>query len=751
MLFGIKNSSFVPLLEKYKQMKTNPLYYLIIALLLSISCDTNWKNDPYISWQIYRGDEGSNAYSKLAQINKENVKNLQVAWVYRTGDKASGTIQCNPIIIGDTLFAVSASLKVFALDAASGKKIWEYNPASDGEKVAIDYGGSNRGLTYWEDGEDKRLFYSVLNELKALNATSGKPIASFGNDGAVDLREGLDRDFDKETAYIRSTSPGVIYNDLIITGSTVAEESGGLPGHIRAYDVRSGELAWIFHTIPHPGEFGYHTWPEDYYKTGGGANVWGGFSIDQERGIVFAPTGAPTHDFYGGDRKGKGLFGNSLLALNAQTGEYIWHFQVSHHDLWDYDIPCPPNLVSIQHEGKTVEAVAQLTKQGFIFLLDRETGKPIYPIEERFVRSSHVEGEVAWPMQPFPVKPPPLVRHYFDESLVTDISPESHQNIMQQIKGYTLGGIYTPPSIAGTIQLPGFRGGGEWSGAAFDPETGKMYIGVNDMPHIVQLVEDVPQNEDISEFEDLAAFGQSVYMKNCASCHGEDRKGNISHPSLIHIKDSISLTTAKMIVEKGAGMMPSFQRLQESHRRAILAYLFELDNKEAKERLPLEEKQLAKEALKKDRPKRYKLKAYKQLRDQEGYPGIKPPWGNLCAVNLNTAEIEWKVPLGEYEALTKRGIPPTGTQLFGGGIVTAGGLIFIGATRDEKFRAFDKDTGEILWEFQLPVGGYATPATYAVGNQQYVVIAAGGGGMQGTKSGDYYYAFKLPDSMEKNP
>ncbi len=729
------------------------LYLFVLSALFGLnflSCDTKQeKDDPYTSWRVYRGDEGSNAYSKLDQINKKNVKNLEVAWVYRTGDSQTGTaLQCNPIIIGNILYAVSASLKVFALDATTGKRIWEYDPASDGAEVAVEYGGNNRGLAYWADREDRRLFYSVLNELKVLDANTGKPISGFGNRGYVDLLDRLDRDFEKTSAYIRSTSPGVIYKDLIITGSTVDEARGGLPGHIRAYDVRSGKLSWIFHTIPHPGEFGYETWPKEYYKTGGGANAWGGLSIDKKRGIVYIPTGAATHDFYGADRKGKGLFANSVLALNASTGEYIWHFQVSHHDLWDYDIPAPPNLITVQHNGKSIDAVAQVTKQGFVFLLDRETGKPIFEVEERPVPESTVAGESTWPTQPFPVKPPPLVRQYFDESLVTDISPESHDNIMKQIKDYTLGSIYTPPTIKGTIQLPGFRGGAEWSGGAYDESSGIMYIGVNDMPHMVQLVEDIDKSEDINEFEDLAVFGESIYIKNCVACHGEDRKGNVTFPSLINVKDSVELNAAKMLLKKGAGMMPSFQNLPEVNRRAVLAYLYELDNDEAIELLPLEEIQVSKEPVKKDTAKRFKLKAYKQLRDQDGYPGIKPPWGNLCAVNLNTGEIEWKVPLGEYEELTNRGIPPTGTQLFGGGIVTAGGLIFIGASRDEKFRAFDKDTGEILWEFQLPAGGYATPATFAINGDQFVVIAAGGGGFQGTKTGDYYYAFKLPESIQ---
>ncbi|MEZ4810682.1 MAG: PQQ-binding-like beta-propeller repeat protein [Allomuricauda sp.] len=696
------------------------------------------------SWKIYRGSYENNAYSPLKQINTDNVEKLEVAWTYRTGDgQTSSSIQCNPLIIDGILYASTAGLKIVALDAGTGKEIWKYDPASNGEEIKASVGGTNRGLMYWEDGEDKRLFYCVLNEIQCIDAKTGELVAGFGDNGVVDLRDHLDREFNKETAFIRNTSPGVIYKDLIIMGSSMNEIHGALPGHIRAYDVRNGTLKWIFHTIPHPGEFGYDTWPKDYYKTGGGANAWSGLSLDEERGIIYAPIGSPTHDFYGIDRAGTGLFANSLLALDAETGQYKWHFQISHHDLWDYDIPTPPNLITVNHNGQNIDAVAQLTKQGLIFVLDRETGKPLFEVRELPVPQSSMEGESTWPTQPFPVKPPPLSRQRFDESLITDISEESTEYIKEQIKNYTWGSIYTPPTKAGIVQLPGFRGGAEWSGGAFDPETGIIYIGVNDIPNMVQLVEDFPAHEEISEFDDLIDKGKGVYARTCAACHGPDRKGDAVFPSLMDLESKIAVQEASALLKNGRGMMPSFQSLPESNRRAVLAYLYNLSNDKVEELLPITEKQVLNDGSSQDTLKRYKLKAYQQLRDQNGYPGIKPPWGKLCAVNLNSGEFEWEVTLGEYAELTKKGIPPTGTQLFGGGIVTAGGLIFIGATRDEKFRAIEKETGKTLWEFQLPVGGYATPSTYTVHGEQYVVIAAGGGGLQGTKSGDYYFAFKL--------
>ncbi|HEX5555293.1 MAG TPA: pyrroloquinoline quinone-dependent dehydrogenase [Chitinophagaceae bacterium] len=705
--------------------------FLFIAALCCFFSACREKGQDYTTWSVYRGDDGSNAYSQLDQINTGNVKQLEVAWTYNTGDKSQYfSLECNPIIIHDILYGISPKLKTFALDAKTGKQLWVFDPFKDSKS-----GGTCRGLTYWENKDDQRIFMFAGNKLIALDARTGSQINSFGENGYVDLNKGLRNKGTTHHEDVGNTSPAVIYKDLIITGSSVGEDYGSSPGHIRAYDVRTGEMKWIFHTIPQPGEPGYDTWPKQGNETIGGCNDWSGLSIDIRRGILFAATGGPAFDFHGGERHGKNLFGNSVLALDAATGKLIWHYQISHHDLWDYDLPAPPNLVTIKKDGKTIDAVAQVTKQGFIFLFNRKTGKPLFPIKEKPVAASQMPGEQSWPTQPVPVKPLPLCRQKFDESIITNISPEAHDFVLKEAKKYTWGSIYLPPSTEGIIQMPGMRGGAEWSGACVDMETGIMYVGINDIPNIVQLVERKRHYPDELSKMTMIKAGKILYQKNCAVCHGEDRKGNNTFPPLLNIADRLNPDDVKKQLQKPSGMMPSFNTLPEQDKDAIIAFLFNL-----KDNGRYQGRDLTNAAT----PKRYRLKGYIQLKDQNGYPGVKPPWGTLNAVDLNSGELLWKIPLGQFPELAAKGHPHTGTQLFGGGIVTAGGLIFIGASQDEKFRAIDKNTGKILWEYQLPAGGYATPATYEVDGKQYVVIAAGGGVRQGTKAGDYYIAFALP-------
>lgn len=707
---------------------------VLIIFLLSIEGCTTKKTENFTTWEVYRGDDGSNAYSNLKQINTENVNRLKVSWLYQTGDKSDYfSLECSPIIVGDTLYGISPRLKTFALNAVTGKPIWVFDPFGNESKE----GGVSRGLTYWNDGNDKRIITFVGNKMIELDAVSGKQIMQFGDSGYVNLNKNLrNHDGLNLTEDVTNTSPAVIFKDLIITGSAVGEDYESSPGHIRAYDVRTGKMKWIFHTIPQPGEPGYDTWPEDAYKKAGGCNAWSGLSIDREKGIIFAATGAPSFDFHGGDRPGKNLYGNSVIAIDATTGKYIWHYQISHHDLWDYDLPAPPNLVTIKKDNKIIDAVAQITKQGFIFLLNRETGVRLFPVEEKVVAVSKMQDEQSWPTQPVPTKPLPLCRQRFDETEITNISPEAHSYVLNVAKKYAWGDIYLPPTMEGIIQFPGFRGGAEWSGACVDMKTGIMYVGINDIPNITQLVKKTTDETAALPGMPLKKAGGMIYRQNCSACHGLDLKGNGSFPPLFNIAERFKPLDVKTVVEKGRGLMPGFSKLTEQDKSAILAYLFNVNSKQVYQKQELKESAMQ---------TRYNLKGYTQLLDQNGYPGIKPPWGTLNAVDLNTGNILWKKPLGEYPALAAKGITNTGTQLFGGGIVTAGGLIFIGASQDEKFRAIDKKTGKTLWEYQLPAGGYATPATYEVDGKQYVVIAAGGGGRQRTKTGDYFIAFSLPE------
>ena len=683
----------------------------------------------YQGWEVYEGDNGKNRYSVLDQIDRSNVDRLQVAWTYHSGDKRESppsTIECNPIVVDGVLYATSPKLKAFALDAGTGKELWRFDPFKDQNARGV-----NRGVAYWEEGEDRRILYAAGSKLYALDADTGKPVEGFGQGGAVNLKEGLDRDVSDE-AYVAASSPGVVYEDLIIMGSWVSEgPAPTAPGHVRAYNVRTGEREWIFHTIPHPGEYGYETWPEDAWKRVGGANDWSGMSLDEERGMVFLSTGSASYDFYGGDRKGKNLFANSVVALNAATGERIWHYQVVHHDLLDRDLPSSPNLVTVNHGGQQVDAVAQITKTGHVFLLDRETGEPLFPVEEREVPASDLEGEEAWPTQPIPTKPEPFARQHFTEDLITDISPEAHAYVKKRYEAVRSGGPYLPPSTEGTIIFPGFNGGGEWSGAAFDPETDILYVNSQELPWILTMVRPGGEEEDVFSM----SAGQLTYRVNCAGCHGMDRRGQPpTYPSLAAVPEEYSQAQVKEIIHNGRGQMPAFPSLSEEELDALVGYLYgekpEAGSEQAKGEV--------------DYPYPYVHTGWKKFKDQFGYPAVKPPWGTLNAIDLSEGEIVWKVPLGEHPELTKRGIPPTGTENFGGPLVTKGGLVFIGATKDEKFRAFDKETGEVLWETKLPAGGYATPATYMVNGRQYIVIAAGGGGKIGTKAGDAYVAFALP-------
>ncbi|WP_158860127.1 outer membrane protein assembly factor BamB family protein [Lunatibacter salilacus] len=704
------------------------------------------KPDPYANWGVYKADSQSSSYSPLDQINKENVAKLNVAWVFEPNDSIEGgrplNSESNPIIIEDILYTTSARGRLFAVNAVSGELQWSFDPFEGGRG-----GGIKRGVAYWEDGSDKRILFTGGDKLFAIDVKTGNPIPTFGIGGKVNLNEGMRGDPDRIS--VIPTSPGIVFEDLLILGTEVSELYGAEPGHIRAYNARSGELVWIFHTIPLPGQVGYETWPPDAWKYAGGANNWGGLSLDSSLGMVFFSTGSPTYDYYGADRKGMNLFGNSVVAVDARTGAYIWHFQTIHHDLWDYDLPAPPNLVTLEHDGRKVDAVAQTSKVGFLYVLDRKTGESLFPIEERPVPPSDIPGEEAWPTQPFPLKPAPYARQYLDESDIADYSTSSRDSLIEVFRSLRYEGLFTPPSVQGTLQFPGSRGGSSWGGAAFDASTGLLYVKSNDSPEIMRLKKVEPEKS----ISNLSVYkrGESIYNTYCVSCHGKDRNGDEQgNPSLVGLKGRISEADVLTKIKQGAGKMPNFSSVFTDREKedAILAFLFENENKGRPNRETSLLQEISSnhgaslETLSLDTLPRYlNLTAYGYFRDIEGRPGIKPPWGMLHAINLNTGDYAWSVPVGNNPEL-QTSPEETGEAGSAGPVVTAGGLVFIAGTRDNRFRAFDKDTGSKLWEFDLPGFANANPSIYQVGEKQYVVLSVGGNSKNTAGS---VMAFSLPD------
>lgn len=708
--------------------------YLFASLLVWSCAKPDVK---YSGWAVTGGTREGIRYSSLAQIDTSNVQLLQVAWIYHTGDADTANhsqIQCNPVIIEDILYATTPRLKLIALHAATGKAKWVFDPlppASD-NRVLDFILNNNRGVTYWTDGKEATIFYVAGSTLYAVDAATGKLNEQFGAGGKIDLHEGLGED--ARDLFVTATSPGIIYKDLFIIGSRVSEGPDAAPGHIRAYDVRTGNQKWIFHTIPQPGEYGYDTWENpDAWKFTGGANAWAGFTLDEKRGILFAPTGSASFDFYGGNRKGDNLFANCVLALDAATGERIWHFQYIHHDIWDRDIPTPPALVTIERDGRKIDAVAQPTKTGFIYVLERETGKPLFDIKEEPVPPSAIPGEKTAPTQPLPAKPEPFMRQTFTEADLNDLLPAaSFDTIRKQFHRYKKGHMFTPPSREGSIFFPGLDGGAEWGGPAVDPATGILYVNANEIPWVITIT-DVEKSSTAKET--YAAAGKRLYLNHCSSCHGVNRQGGGNYPALTNIEGKYTQAAFADLVATGRRMMPAFKYLSGQERDAIASFVLNIGSLQNKEFIP-EDSSVNLRAVP------YRITGYNKFVSKEGYPAIKPPWGTLSAVDLNTGNIVWRIPFGEHPDFP-HATTPTGTENYGGPVVTAGGVLFIAATQDEKFRAFNKRTGKLLWETKLPVPGFATPAVYAVNGRQYVVIACGGGKLK-TKSGDAYIAFALP-------
>ena len=774
-------------------------------------------------WPVYGGQKADDHYSPLTQISRSNVHALKVAWTFNTGEKAAG-LQASPLIVGRTLYAYTPTQKVIALDAATGKLLWTFDSGVPSTQPV-------RGLTWWTDGAENRLFAGVANFLYALDPRDGKPIATFGEGGRIDLRKNLRGDYKEQS--IALTTPGIIYKDLIIVGGRNPETHPAPPGDIRAFDVHTGAPRWSFHTIPHPGEDGYDTWPKDAWLRAGAANNWSGMALDESRGILYAPTGSAVSDFYGGDRIGSDLFADTLLALDAATGKRLWYFQGVHHDIWDRDFPSPPSLLTVMSKGHHVDAVAQATKQGYLYLFDRVTGKPLFPIVEEPTAASTVPGEMSWPTQPRPLLPEPFARQRLTEQMLTNRTPEANKTAREKFRTLRSEGQFVPFSVdAQTIVFPGFDGGAEWGGSAVDTKTGVIYINANEMawtggltenksgsgpgeetynnlcatchgdhregsppafpslvgvdkrlsaaeiastihqgkgrmpafpmvndamlPALIAYVEHGKEAAgeaagDKQEMASVHALGSAAvvrdpagaqsYAVHCAICHGDHREGIApSFPALMGVGSRMPRAQILDRIHQGKGRMPGFPRLQADELSSLLRFLGVQD--------PRAQRQMSQGGTS-DEPK-YRFTGYRKFLDQDGYPAISPPWGTLNAIDLNTGKYLWKIPFGAYPELSAHGMADTGSENYGGPIVTAGGIVFIGATIfDRKMHAYDSHTGKLLWEATLPFAGHATPATFMVDGRQYIVIAAGGGRDPKWPSGGEYVAFALLSRGER--
>ena len=678
-------------------------------------------------WRSYLGDRASSQSSPLTKIHRGNVEQLEVAWTYDAGGvSATSQIQFNPLVVKGVLYGVSPTLRTFALDAATGAELWSFQP-----DVPVEIWTSSRGAVYWEDGADERLIVGAGTFLHALDARTGRLIESFGDAGRIDLREGLGRDVSDSAMGVVASTPGTVFEDLLIVGGRVGERLGAAPGHIRAFDLRSGEQRWIFHTIPQPGEYGYDSWPPEAWERVGGVNAWAGLAVDTQRGLVFAPTGSAAFDFFGGDRAGDNLFANSLLALDARTGERRWHFQIVRHDIWDRDLPAPPNLVEIERDGRRIPAVAQVTKTGDTFLFHRETGEPLFPLREDPVSGPHVPGEVPAASQPSPTRPPPFTRQGFTDALATTRTPAAEAHVRGQLQHLNYGSKWAPPTTDGTVLYPGTDGGAEWGGAAWDEETGLLYVNANQVATVLQLLT-APADLD------LFASPAGGYVFVCSSCHGLDLRGDGSRiPSLIDLDERMNLLEVYRIIRDGRGRMPGIEGLAPWYGLAAMAWFVH----------SADETDLPSNWAEAEGPKQLINAGYPNLSDSERLPGTQPPWGSLTAIDLAAGEIRWQIPFGDYPALIAAGQRGLGSENYGGPVVTAGGLLFIAATPEAKLRAFDKLSGALVWEGALPAAGFATPATYEAAGRQFVVVAAGGGKL-GTPRGSQYVAFALPGAVD---
>jgi quinoprotein glucose dehydrogenase len=687
---------------------------------------------PYSAWRDYGGSADAAQYSSLSQVNRTNVHKLRRVWTFSTGD--SNRYFFNPIVIDRTMYVLARNNSIVALDAATGRELW--SAAADPDVKVI----TNRGINYWQssDGSDRRLLLCVNQSLRAYDARTGKPIASFGANGLVDLKHGLDRD-PQAISLVQSLTPGRVFENLLILGSATNQGYGSAPGDIRAFDVRTGKLVWTFHTIPRPGEFGYETWPRDAWKTVGGANVWGEMSLDVKRGILYAPTASAKYNFYGVDRPGANLFADCLLALDARTGKRLWHFQMVHHDIWDYDDATAPKLLTLRVDGKTIDAVAQVSKQGFVWVFDRVTGEPVWPIQERPVPKSEMPGEQTWPTQPFPLKPPPFARQKFT---VDDLSPylnaADRARFRDEILSARNEGLFTPPGKRPTIQMPGNNGGANWGGAAVDPNGGFLFVVSKDLPCLLKLESEETMSARSANTPEQK--GQLLYAKHCQSCHGADRTSK--PPAIPSLADAPVRLTRRQIetaIRQGQGSMPGYPMLAAVEVSDLIAYLY--NPARAAATVPAGDRNP--NAL-----DRY-YSGFGFMIASDGLAPIKPPWSTFTRYDLNKGSIEWQIPLGDVPGLAEKGVHNTGSHYPKvGPVVTAGGLIFTG-TRDKRIRAVDSATGKTLWEAEVEAALEGIPAVYQVDGRQYIVFcAAAQAGL--TPSTQHriqcaYVAFALPE------